>query len=65
MPAVRCLDMAGRLMIWLLPVFLVALTLVAMGLQRRATKLYGDVCCLPGRHNHSLSPYLATQRGHH
>ena len=53
------------MVIWLLPVFLVALTLVAMGLQRRATKLYGDVCCLHRRPNHSLSPHLATRWDHH
>ena len=56
-------DMAGRLMIGLLPVFLVALTLVAVNLHHRATRLYGNVGCPHQRPNHSLSAHPAARWG--
>jgi hypothetical protein len=49
-------------MMWLLPVLLLALTLVAIGVQRQAVTRYGEVACLRGRHGHSLSPHLAVRR---
>ena len=49
-------------MIWLLPVFLVALALVAMALQRRATTMLGDIGSAHGRHNHSLCPHHVRRR---
>jgi hypothetical protein len=50
-------------MIWLLPIFLVALALVAMALQRRATTLFGDIGCARDRHNHSICPHHVAGRG--
>lgn len=52
-------------MIWLLPVFLVALALVAMVLQRRATSQFGTIGNLHDRHNHSICPHLVTSRHLH
>lgn len=46
-------------MIGMLPVFAVVLALVAVGLQRRATTLFGDVGCPHRRPNHSLCPHAA------
>jgi hypothetical protein len=49
-------------MIWLLPLVLVALALVAVALQRRATTLFGVMGNPHGRHNHSICPHLVTRR---
>jgi hypothetical protein len=49
-------------MIWMLPVILVALALVAVALQRRATTLFGDVGCAHGRHNHSICTHHVERR---
>jgi hypothetical protein len=56
--------MAGRPMMWLLPVVLLALTLLAIAVQRRATTLYGDVACMRGRHGHSLCPHPGGRWSH-
>jgi hypothetical protein len=49
-------------MIWLLPVFLVALAFVAMVLQRRATTLFGDIGSAHDRYNHSICPHHVVRR---
>jgi hypothetical protein len=49
-------------MIWLLPLLLVALALVAMALQRRATTMFGAIGNPHDRHNHSICPHLVTRR---
>jgi hypothetical protein len=52
-------------MIWLLPAFPTGLTLLAVGLQGRATALYGDIVCLHARPRCSVSMlalHLAAQR---
>jgi hypothetical protein len=52
----------GCPMIWMLPVVLVALALMAMTLQRRATAMFGVMGNPHDRHNHSICPHLVTRR---
>jgi len=46
---------------WLLPVLLLALTVLAMGMQRRATRQFGGIACWHSRPNHSLSVHPAAR----
>jgi hypothetical protein len=55
------LAAAGCLMIWMLPVPVLAVTLGAMGMQLRATRLFGDIASPHRRTNHSLSTHPTTR----
>jgi hypothetical protein len=48
-------------MIWMLPVPVLAVTLGAMGMQLRATRLFGDIASPHRRTNHSLSTHPTTR----
>jgi hypothetical protein len=52
----------GCLMIWMLPVPVLAVTISAVGMQLRATRLFGEFCCPHRRINHSLSTHLTARR---
>ena len=51
----------GCPMIWMLPVPVLAVTLSAVGMQLRATRLFGELSC-DRRINHSLSTHLTARR---
>jgi len=52
----------GCLMIWMLPVPVLAVTLSAVGMQLRATRLFSELSCQHRRINHSLSTHLTARR---
>jgi len=49
-------------MIWMLPVPVLAVTLSAVGMQLRATRLFSELSCQHRRINHSLSTHHLTAR---
>jgi len=49
-------------MIWMLPMPALAVTLSAVGMQLRTTRLYGGFACRHRRTNHSLSTHPTAQR---
>lgn len=52
-------------MMWMLPTLLVALSVVAIRLHRRATRLYGPLLGPRHRPNHSLCPHPAPLLSRH
>ena len=54
-----CVVLAGGLMIWMLPVPVLGVTVGALAIQLRATRLFGDFSCCHRRINHSLSKHPA------
>jgi hypothetical protein len=52
----------GCRMIWMLPVPVFAVTLAAVGMQLRATRLFDDFACQHRRINHSLSRHFTARR---